>query len=404
MRNLFLCCEKIPKKKWNKKIDKGGLLFFKARIHVVQTILGGKTMRKVLRKGVPILALTMLTMSACSFGSNEAANEMDTPPTNYVEENESLGLEEDPEEAPVEEGDGEEGTGDEATPDSVQRELYLIDSNGLVVPQTLELPKTESVLKQSLEYLVDGGPVTELLPNGFRAVLPAGTEISVNLKEDGIAVADFSNEFKEYDPNQEKQILEAITWTLTQFENVDSVQININGYKQDTMPVGGTPIGEGVSRANGINLETGSVTDVVNSKGVTLYFLAQNGENTYYVPVTRRVASGTESLTAAVEELLKGPSNETQLLTDFRQEVALLEEPMYENGTVTLNFNESLLSQNQSTAVSSEVLNMLALTLTEQKGIEKVAVQVNGESNVLTESGDVAEPVSRPSLVNTGSY
>ncbi|MDT8859476.1 GerMN domain-containing protein [Alkalihalobacillus sp. MEB130] len=361
-------------------------------------------MRKVLRKGVPILAFTtLLTMTACSFGSNEATNEMDTPPTNYVEEDESLGLEEDVEEAP-DEADGEEGAGEEANEEYVQREIYLIDSNGLVVPQTLELPRTESVLKQSLEYLVDGGPVTELLPNGFRAVLPAGTEVTVNLQEDGIAVADFSNEFKEYDPNQEKQVLEAITWTLTQFENVDSVQINVNGYKQDTMPVGGTPIGETVSRANGINLETGSVTDVVNSKGVTLYFLAQNGENTYYVPVTRRVASGQESLTAAVKELLKGPSNESPLLTDFRHEVALLDEPKYENGTVTLNFNESLLSQNQATAVSDDVLNMLALTLTEQEGVEKIAVKVNGEANVLSESGNAVEPVSRPSLVNTGSY
>ncbi|MFC0469463.1 GerMN domain-containing protein [Halalkalibacter kiskunsagensis] len=359
-------------------------------------------MRKVLRKGVPILAFTMLTMTACSFGSNETTNEMDTPPTNYVEEDESLELE-DNKEVPDEEVDEGEDLGEEAVGEPAQRELYLIDANGLVVPQTLELPKTQSVLRQSLEYLVEGGPVSEMLPNGFRAVIPAGTEVDVNLK-DGMAIADFSNEFKDYDPNYEKQILEAITWTLTQFESVDSVQININGYKQDTMPVNGTPIGEALSRANGINMETGSVTDVVNSKGVTLYFLAQNGEESYYVPVTRRVALGEDSLTAAVKELLKGPSHETELLTDFRQGVELVEEPMYENGIVTLDFNEALLSQMQSTAVSSNVLNMLALTLTEQEGVEKVAVTVNGEANVLTESGKVAEPVSRPSLVNTGSY
>jgi germination protein M len=345
----------------------------------------------------------MLTMTACSFGSNETNNEMDTPPTNYVEEDESLDLEEEPEEEPDEDMEEGDELGEEAVEGSIQRELYLLDANGLVVPQTLELPKTQSVLRQSLEYLVEGGPVSDMLPNGFRAVIPAGTEVDVNLK-DGIAIADFSNEFKDYDPNQEKQILEAITWTLTQFDGVDSVQININGYKQDMMPVNNTPIGEGLSRANGINLETGSVTDVVNSKGVTLYFLAQNGNETYYVPVTRRVSLGEDSLTAAVTELLKGPSHESKLLTDFRQGVELVEDPMYENGTVTLDFNEALLSQMQSTAVSSEVLNMLALTLTEQEGVEKVAVTVNGDANVLTESGKIVEPVSRPSLVNTGSY
>lgn len=363
-------------------------------------------MRKVIRRGVPILALTVMTMTACSFGSNEATNEMDTPPTSYVEDGEELVFDEEPSEEEPADGneEGEEGSEDgEATVENVARELYLIDANGMVVPQTIELPKTESVLRQSLEYLVDGGPISEMLPNGFKAVIPAGTIVDVNLK-DGIAIADFSNEFKDYDPNMEMQILQSITWTLTQFENVEKVQIKVNGYDQAMMPVNGTPIGEGVSREDGINIESGSVTDVVNSKGVTLYFLAQNGDNTYYVPVTRRVSLKEESLAAAVNELIKGPSLQTELLTDFRQGVALLDEPKYDNGVVTVNFNESVLSQLQSTAVSSEVLNMLALTLTEQEGVEQVAIQVNGEANVLTESGQPAEPVSRPDLVNTGSY
>ena len=53
----------------------------------------------------------------------------------------------------------------------------------MVVPQTFELPKTESAAKQALEYIVKDGPVSEILPNGFQAVLPAGTEIiGVNFK------------------------------------------------------------------------------------------------------------------------------------------------------------------------------------------------------------------------------
>ncbi|WP_017726678.1 GerMN domain-containing protein [Halalkalibacterium ligniniphilum] len=369
-------------------------------------------MRKVLKKGVPaFIIVSALTISACSVGSDETMNEMDTPPVNYVEEGDSLGLEDDEQsEGLTEDGEGNEDAsgkeqpGAEAT-EMTTRELYLLDENGLVVPQALQLPKQEGVLKQSLEYLVEDGPVTNLLPNGFRAVLPPGTEVDVNLTEDGVAIADFSNEFKEYKAEDELKVLQAITWTLTQFDNVEKVQIRINGYEQDKMPVNGTPIGDGMSRANGINIETDNVVDVVSSKEVTLYFLAQSGENTYYVPVTRRVNATSDELTAAVEELLKGPSHYSNLVTDFRQGVALLEEPQNEDGVVTLNFNEALLSQLQSTAVSEKALNMLALTLTEQEGIEKVAIQVNGESNALNESGQLlAEPVTRPTQVNTGKF
>ena len=77
----------------------------------------------------------------------------------------------------------------------MKTELYLIDKNGYVVPQTLELPKSEGVAKQALEYLVKDGPVTEILPNGFRAVIPTDTQMSVKIDE-GVAVVDFLRNLK----------------------------------------------------------------------------------------------------------------------------------------------------------------------------------------------------------------
>ncbi|WP_026671535.1 GerMN domain-containing protein [Alkalihalobacterium bogoriense] len=356
-------------------------------------------MRKYVKTGVPALIVFTLVMAGCSTGNEEASMEMDTPQINYIDEGDSLDVE-------VEATEGEEVSEDEGVTETIERELFLFDQNGLIVPQTIEIPKQEGVLRQSLEYLVEGGPVTNHLPNGFRAVLPAGTEVDVHL-EDGIAYADFSEEFKNYKPEEELKILQAITWTVTQFENVNSVKIRINGYDQETMPVNQTPIGmEGFSRANGINLETNDVFDVVNSKGVTLYFLAENGDNTYYVPVTRRVEKNeADPIEHVVSELLEGPSMNSSLLTDFRQEVELLDSPLYENGVVTLNFNEALLNQLEGTAISDDVLNMLVLSLTEQNGVEKVSIQVNGNSEILTTSGDMlAEPVSRQQLLEAGKF
>lgn len=352
-------------------------------------------MRKVVKIGVPALLTISLMLAGCS-STKEMLKEMDTPQINYIDEGEELDSSND---------ENQQESPDTDAVETVERELYLISSDGMVVPQTFQLPKTEGVLRQSLEYLVEGGPISNMLPSGFRAVLPAGTEIDVNLKEDGTAIVDFSEEFKNYQAEDELKILQAITWTLTQFDNVNQVRIQINGYDQETMPVNDTPIGNGFSRNNGINIEADGVVDIVNSKGVTLYFLAQNGDNTYYVPVTRRINDTNNVLQAVVTELLKGPSPNSNLLTDFREEVELLEQPSYENGIVTLNFNEAILSQLQGTAISDDVINMLALSLTEQQGVEKVAIKVNGESNVLKASGELlAEPVSRPTLVNVGKF
>ncbi len=353
-------------------------------------------MRKIYRAGVPLLFALSIIVTGCNFGGDKTMNETDPPPVSYVDEGVSFDSSE------VEEV---EEMSEEIVTETVTRELYLLDQNGLVAPQAVTLPKEEGVAKQAIEYLVKDGPITQMLPNGFQAVLPSGTEIlGVNISE-GIAVVDFSEEFKEYRPEDELKILQSITWTLTQFDSVDVIKVRINGYDQEVMPVNGTPIGEGFSRLNGINLETDKVVDLANSKAVTLYFLAQNGENLYYVPVTRRVNSSEDQLKAVVSQLLAGPSSFSNLLTDFRHGVQLLEDPRYANGVVTVNFNEALLNHIEGTAISNEVLNLLVLSLTEQPGVDKVAIEVGGDSEVLMASGEfLSEPVSRPLKVNSVSY
>lgn len=349
-------------------------------------------MRKSYRAGVTTLFVLSIIVSGCSFGADKTMNETDPPPISYVDESVSF-------DSSVEE------TTSEVVSETTMRDLYLIDQNGLVAPQTLPLPKAEGVAKQALEYLVQDGPVSQLLPNGFQAVLPVGTEIfGVNIK-DGVAIVDFSEQFKDYRPEDELKILQSITWTLTQFDSVETVKIRINGYDQDVMPVGGTPIGEGFSRSSGINMETNNIVDLSNSKSVTLYFLAQNGENNYYVPVTRRVNADEDQLKAVVSQLLAGPSSFSNLLTDFRSGVELIEEPHYANGVVTVNFNEALLNHIEGTAISEEVVNLLVLSLTEQPGVEKVAIEVNGENEILMASGEfLSEPVARPLKFNSEKY
>ncbi|WP_053070511.1 GerMN domain-containing protein [Alkalihalobacillus pseudalcaliphilus] len=363
-------------------------------------------MRKILRRGVPVLLFVALTATACSTGSDETSKQMDAPPVQYVDDEGELELDEDGKES-SEDGEAadEEGT-DEAVAELIEREVYLFDQNGLVVPQKIMVPKQVGVLQQSLEFLVEGGPVTDQLPSGFKAVLPAGTEMNVNLK-DGVATANFTEEFNEYNPEMERGIVEAITWTLTQFDTVEKVKIQINGFDQEVMPKNQTPIGEGMSRSDGINLETGGLVNLVGTESVTLYFLGTNGESNYYVPVTRNVKSGLDNpYQVALEQLLMGPlpGKSGSLVSDIRHGVSVLDEPLFEDGLLTVNLSEEILSELESTAISYEALNMIALTLTEQEGVKEIAIHVDGEKELISEEGEAIETVSRPTDINTGKY
>lgn len=290
----------------------------------------------------------------------------------------------------------------------VKTQLYLIDRNGYVVPETMSLPNTQSITKQALQYLVADGPVDSMLPNGFRAPLPAGTTVlGVDVSSDGkVATVDFSKEFLGYQKEDEQRVMEAVTWTVTQFKKVATVQIKVNGKVLTEMPQSKVVIGDGLSRNDGINIDTSSVVDVTNTSPVTVYYVAQNGKETYYVPITKRVSNNEKDISkAVVEELIKGPSVNTNLSTDFNVDAKLLENPIYENGKVTLNFNDNILNNGIKNTISDYVLNALVLSLTEQPGIESVSIEVNGKNNILNEEGQtLAKPVTRPGNVNTGSF
>ncbi|MGY4689292.1 GerMN domain-containing protein [Salibacterium sp. K-3] len=353
-------------------------------------------------KAAAVLAVPFI-LQGCGFGSDEAGN-MDEPPEEVTEEIAWEDFEEAAEEGQEESsGQDEKEQKEQADKETVERELYLMDENGMVAPQTFSLPKTEGVLKQSLEHLVKGGPVNEMLPNGFQAVLPAGTEVDVRLDENGTAVTDFSPEFRDYHPDNEQALLQAVTWTLTQFENVEDVSFQINGYEQETMPVNGTPIGESYSREDGINLENGRVSDMTDSSSVTVYFLSQIGENSYYVPVTRRISGEDEDniLDAAMTELVRGPAPESGLHSVLREGVSLTSASKVEEETASLFFNEGLLTEQDGAAVSEEALHAVALTATELDGVEDVELNVEGAEDVLRVNGEaLEEPMARPALVN----
>ncbi|MFZ3588369.1 GerMN domain-containing protein [Bacillus sp. DJP31] len=341
-----------------------------------------------------VIVSTVLLSGCGLFGGEPAMKEIDPPQdVTYNEDGTKL-----------EEGTSEDETStdtqDDATAEMVTHELYLIDDKGFVVPESFQLPKAEAPAKQVLEYLVDGGPVSNMLPNGFRAVLPAGTEMTTNLLEDGTLVVNFSPEFAEYKAEDEKRILESITWTLTQFESIKNVKIKINGHDQNEMPVNKTPIQGELTRADGINVDNSGVVDVMNSDLLTLYFLSQQGDDhTYYVPITRRVSAISDEnkiMATVVKELIDGPSLVSGLVSEFNLEAELLSDPEYKDGVVTLNFNEAIFGNLEKTMVSKHVLNSLVLSLTEQPGVESVSIQVGGK--------ELSEPVVRPQTVNTGEF
>ncbi|WP_026906362.1 GerMN domain-containing protein [Paucisalibacillus globulus] len=336
---------------------------------------------------------TLLLLTGC-FQGEQSLPDMDPPPN-----------------AEAVDGQEEQANDDEAVDNAeekeesaqtVVRQLFLLDSNGLVAPQTVELPVPESkeVASQVLEYLVQDGPVTALIPNGFQAVLPTGTEILGLSIEEGTATVDLSEEFNEYASEDELRILEAMTFTLTQFDSIKRVKLRVAGKDLDAMPVNGTPIANGYTRTNGINIVQTDTVDLISSKAVTMYFPTEHDDNQYFVPVTQYIEVKDGDVNQSiVDALIEGPTYDTNLMHVFNDETMLLDGPTLNSGVLELVFNQDILIDKGNGVIADEVMETLVRTLTEQESIEAVNIKVENVEQIANESGEVySEPVTRESL------
>jgi germination protein M len=289
-----------------------------------------------------------------------------------------------------------------ATP-YIQRQLYLSDAAGVLIPQSIGLPQTKDTVRQALQYLVKDGPVTDLLPNGFQAVLPPDTEVThTSLDAKGNLTVDFSKELVSAEGDRQ-QMLQSIVWTATQFDQVKTVTVRIAGKSTSNGATGTTQVvGRHLTRADGINPVFGSLADVTGSSQQTVYYLVADKEKTYQVPVTVRIADQEDILSELVAALIHEPAS-SDFISPFNPDTKLVEKPTISDGIVHLHFNQAIYDSPKAEKISDQALRSLVLTLTGKPGIRQVAIKVGNSERILLESGKVISgPVSRKMVDATG--
>lgn len=370
-----------------------------------------KHMKQVRAFSAVCVLAVPLALSGCGLFGSESAS-VDPPPgeveaqmlevSGSTELDTGVFAEISPEETETSDGD----LAAEVTPaePGERTTVFLEDSHGLLAPVALNLPEGDSavMLKDSLTALVSKGAFASSLPEGFQGVLPAGTEVKTVTvdKKSNLAVVEFNSAFNEYDPLDERKILEAITWTLTGQEGIQGVQLWVEGKKLTEMPLLGIPLDRALTRNIGINLPKHG-TPLMNSSAVTVYFSAAtpDGIHQYYVPVTRFVPAGEEPIKAAIHELIAGPETGNGLEMVLTQETVLDSVEAGQNGVVTVTLTDDMFAD--AKGVPDEFLESVVLTVAQNAGDAPVQIRLNGLETVTgSNKVDYGKPVSAPEYVN----
>lgn len=261
-------------------------------------------------------------------------------------------------------------------------EIYLVNKDNYVARTNVLLSdeKVEDKIKSLLDYLIIGGKKDSNIPNGFKGIIPSGTEIlDIELNE-GLLKINFSKEILEINEELEEKMLEAIVYSLTAIDDIKGILIYVEGELLTALPKTKTNLPTVLTRDFGIN----KMYDIVDTKNITkttIYYIGSNDEEYYYVPVTKIDNSKKDKIKVIIDELSSGPTYQDNLMSFMNLNTKLLEYEIKDD-TMNLVFNSYILDNLEEKKVMEEVIYSICLSISDNYDVNEVVFMVNDEEIV----------------------
>lgn len=269
--------------------------------------------------------------------------------------------------------------------------IYLVDSNNYVARTSIPTCKCEGVdiAKDLLEGLIIDGNKSDIIPNGFRSILPSGTSIlNLELKDKTLTI-NFSKELLEVSPNEERKMIESIVYTLTSIKGIDKVKIQVDSSPLTKLPNSKELLPEVLDKSYGIN----KIYDLVTTNNIvsyTTYYVNKYNNNEYYVPVTKYINNkDNDIIKVIIKELSSSPIYETNLMS-YLNAGAVLEDYELLDNNLKLNFNELLLNDINKKNLLEEVIYTISLSMDNYyNNLETVSFYINNEEVYTVNINDI---------------
>ena len=256
--------------------------------------------------------------------------------------------------------------------------IYLLDNNDYVSRTTISASNQDilSKSKDLIEGLKVNGQKQDIIPNGFKALIPKNTKIlNIELKE-GILTIDFSKEFTNIKEEYEEKLIESLVYTLTSIDGIDKIQILVDGKHLDKLPNSNKLLPKYLDKNFGINKQY-ELTKVSDIDSYTIYYVLNYNDETYYTPVTKYINNDKQDkVKVIIDELSSSLAYQSNLMSYLDNNVKLLDYEIIDK-TIKLNFNDLILTDITNNTILEEVKYTIGLSLCDELDLEKVIFQVN---------------------------
>ena len=232
--------------------------------------------------------------------------------------------------------------------------------------------------KNLLDILSVAGKRQDIIPNGFRSLIPKGCKVlNVSLNE-GILTIDFSKEFYNIDKDMEEKLIETLAYTLTSIDGIDKVKIKVGSQDLLELPNSKKKIPEYLDKSYGINKEY-ELTSLSDVDSYTVYYVLNYNDDVYYTPVTKYINnSNQDKVKVIIDELATSITYQSNLMSYLDSNVKLLDYEIGED-SVKLNFNEMILSDITNNVILEEVMYTIGLSICDELSVDKVIFEVGNK-------------------------
>ena len=258
-----------------------------------------------------------------------------------------------------------------------KHEVFLIDKYDYVSMVTMTLNSLDKIdlLKEKIELLIIDGEKQNDVPNGFKPIIPNGTKIlDLSIEEDKVTV-NFSKELLNIRNELEEKMMESIVFTLTQEDNIEEVYVKVEGKILERLPNSNKLLPIPLTREYGVN----KFYDFNTLHGLTMttiYYIANNNDQTYYVPVSTINNETKEKISIIVEELKSSVIYQSNLNSYLSENVELLNYELTEEA-MHLSFNDKIFDSFLNENILEEVEYSISLSVKENYDVKEVLFYVN---------------------------
>ena len=247
--------------------------------------------------------------------------------------------------------------------------IYLLNKDNYLVSVDILIDKDD--IENMAQEILNNLSVTNKKYSNLKGLIPSNTRINGINYKDKTLIVDFSHDLLSVNSKLEEKVIESIVYSLLEIDGVENIKIKIDGEDLEKLEKSNKSIPTLLDSSFGIN-KSYDINSLKDSVKVVLYYVFNDNDNSYYVPVTRYVNSKDNKVKIIIDSL-KGNYYSNTNLSSYLSYKTDIKDFSLDDDILTITFS-SLNNDNLE-----EVTYSLASSIFDSLDVKKVIFEMDSK-------------------------